>query len=282
MHLDEALGRFLLQLEADGRSPHTRNQYRSYVGMFIDWIQDVPAEAVTHELVAEFLAATKTRRRPDGGLRRASTMNVIRGCLRNFFRYLHQSGVVTENPARLLRRARCGRPLPRPLTEDEQARLLSVLNDAPERERLLFTVMLRTGIRIGSAVRLDVDDVDVPRSELRLRHAKGDREERIPVPSSLLEDLETFIADRDGPLFLARGRRRLSIRQAQRLFGRYAAAAEISSTRTHALRHTFATALYRDTSDVLLVQRALRHRSIQSTMVYAGADDRRLREALEA
>lgn len=46
--------------------------------------------------------------------------------------------------------------------------------------------------------------------------------------------------------------------------------------------HTFATRLLAKTHDVALVQKALRHASITSTMVYAAMDDRRVREAIEA
>jgi site-specific recombinase XerC len=50
----------------------------------------------------------------------------------------------------------------------------------------------------------------------------------------------------------------------------------------HDLRHSFAIALYRRTRDLLLVQAALRHRSIASTTVYAKCDEDRVRAALGA
>ncbi len=51
---------------------------------------------------------------------------------------------------------------------------------------------------------------------------------------------------------------------------------------THALRHSFATRLYRKSRNVLLVKQALGHRNIESTLVYAQADESQLRRALEA
>ncbi|MBI5433295.1 MAG: tyrosine-type recombinase/integrase [Planctomycetes bacterium] len=48
----------------------------------------------------------------------------------------------------------------------------------------------------------------------------------------------------------------------------------------HALRHSFATRLYQRTGDVLLVKEALGHRSVVSTLVYAQADEGRLRRAM--
>ena len=50
---------------------------------------------------------------------------------------------------------------------------------------------------------------------------------------------------------------------------------------THSLRHSFATALYRRTKDIFLVKEALRHRNIESTLVYARVNESRLRKAME-
>jgi site-specific recombinase XerD len=49
----------------------------------------------------------------------------------------------------------------------------------------------------------------------------------------------------------------------------------------HSLRHTFAMNLYRKTGDLRLVQTALGHKRITTTEIYARADDRRLKRALE-
>src|SRR6185436_19595488 len=89
------------------------------------------------------------------------------------------SGVLARDPARLVRRARCRPPPPRALSEDDQRRLLHVLAAAEDaegqRDHVLFATMLGTGIRVGSAVALDVTDVDLERGELALRTAKGGR-----------------------------------------------------------------------------------------------------------
>ena len=48
----------------------------------------------------------------------------------------------------------------------------------------------------------------------------------------------------------------------------------------HKLRHAFAIRIYSKTADILVVKEALCHRSIASTLVYARADEGRLRRAL--
>ena len=85
----------------------------------------------------------------------------------------------------------------------------------------------------------------------------------------------------DPPLFRANGCRRLGTRQIQlrfaRLFEETGIRRQIS---LHSLRHTFATRPYEKTVDLHLVQRALGHRQITTTEVYAKVGDGALRRAI--
>jgi site-specific recombinase XerD len=157
LHIEDALERFLLQLEADGRSPHTTGQYARHVRTLARWARDVghggDVAAVSHEDVARFLASPQARDSARGGAKRATTVNALRGSLRGFFRYLHEAGHVPQDPTRLVRRALCGRPPPKTLSEPEQERLLFTLAnaDGPEgqRDSAMFHLMLATGLRVG-------------------------------------------------------------------------------------------------------------------------------------
>jgi site-specific recombinase XerC len=117
--------------------------------------------------------------------------------------------------------------------------------------------------------------VDLARSEITLRHCKGDREERVFTPRAVAAEMAAWIAGRIGRLC------DLCHRHAhRRLRGWLANAGITRAAGPHALRRSFATSLCARTHDLLLVQRALRHQNIASTMVYAHLDDGRVREAL--
>lgn len=277
MQVQDALAKYVVQLEADGRSPYTIAQYRRHVRLLGRWVAGREVEEIDHEDLAAFLRSPAARCRPDGREKKATAQNALRSSLRCFFGYLHGAGIIRTNPARLIRRARCGGPRPRCLSRGEEGRLLAVLQDAPERDRVLFTLMLRTGLRLGSALGLDVEDVDLEARELRLRHAKGNREEIACLPTSLVDPLRAWIGDRaSGPLFIGVSLRRITRRHASRRFQGLLQAAGITRVAgTHTLRHTLGTRLYERTGDIELVRAALHHRSIASTMVYArcGLDD---------
>ena len=146
---------------------------------------------------------------------------------------------------------------------------------------MLFSLMLTTGIRIGSAIGLDIEDVDLDDGVLWLRTTKGDRPERVLLTETIRDQLDAFVRGRTGPLFVGARGNRLSARHVQRRFSEWCGRTGIRRGATpHSLRHTFATRLYRKTGDLPLVQQALRHRSIASTLVYARCDEARVQAAL--
>lgn len=286
MKISEALATYLLQLEADGRSVHTRRQYERHIALLVRVRADVDVGAVTTTDVARALVSQVITHDADGQPKKATTVNSVRSSLRTFFAWLHDAGMIASNPARLVRRARCGSPPPRGLSDDEQRRLLETLADAKgweaERDHMLFDLMLGSGVRLASALGLDVADVHLDRGELTLRRVKGDRTERVFLSSRVRAHLAAFINERPpGPIFISRHGRRLSSRQAQRRLSLWhSRAGAHTGVHPHALRHAFAIGLYQRTGDVLLVKEALGHRSIVSTLIYARVDAQRVRQAL--
>jgi integrase/recombinase XerD len=290
MKIEDALSRYLTQLRADGRSEHTAGQYRRHIALLAAWLAERgrggAVEDVDHEDLATFLASPVARTRPDGRTKRATSTNALRTSLRTFFRYAHDAGYTRSNPARLIRRALCGAPPPRSLSEEEQGRLLLALAQgkgaAAERDHALFALMLGSGIRIGSALALDVGDVDLDRGELRLRTTKGDAPTVVFLGRAVRDHLRRYIgARRVGPLFVGLRGRALCARHAARRLALWCERAGVQhAVKPHDLRHSFALRIYRSTHDLLLTQQALRHRSIASTTVYARCDEDRLREVL--
>jgi integrase/recombinase XerC len=147
---------------------------------------------------------------------------------------------------------------------------------------MLVELLLGTGIRVGSAIGLDIEDVDLVHGELQIRKAKNNRPVTTMLPKAIAEELRTFIGDRkSGPVFLA-GARRVSMRHAQRRLAGWLAKAKVVGKSAHALRHTFATRIYSATGDLQVTQAALGHASIASTVIYARVDRARLRAAVGA
>jgi integrase/recombinase XerD len=275
MHIIEALALYEQQLTADGRGEHTRKQAGRHVRLFAAWIGDRAIESVLHENVAEFLASEVVTRTATGATRKATSANALRSSLRCFFAFAHAAGYTPMNAARLVRRARCAPPRPKALSESDCQKLIDTLETAStpaeRRDRVIFHVLLRCGLRVGSAVGLDAEDVDLDGGTLTLRRVKGGGDDIAYIPNATAELLRAYLDRRtSGPLFATQTGGRLSSRSVHRRLAMWAKRAGITrAVGPHSLRHHFATRVYSTTGDLLVTARALCHRSIASTAVYA-------------
>jgi integrase/recombinase XerC len=167
MTLTTATRRFLTQLEADGKSPLTISVYRRELDRFGRWLgAQTDVRRVTPDRLARYLTDPALQVTPSGTKRNARTMNRTRTVLRLLFGYLAMSGTLRHDPSRLLKNARTDRPLPTPMTEAEEARFVRSLDRGAKsaqgrRDRALFTLLLRSGMRLAAALALDVADLDL-------------------------------------------------------------------------------------------------------------------------
>ena len=288
MFIADAFKRFDTQLDADGRSKYTRAQYRRHIGMLANWANENACphvEDLTTNDIAQFLTTPTARQLADGTPKKATSVNALRSSLRVFCAFLFQADLVANDPAKLVRRAITETPPPRALQSDEAEKLFAVIREcegkAARRDEMLFTLLLATGVRLSSALKLSVDDLQLNEGSIRV-WAKRDRVQVVYLPTACVTRLRAFVAGREGPVFVGPSGRELSPRTVQRRFSDWREMAGISkNVSPHSLRHCFATELYRRTHDVLLVRAALGHASLSSSLIYTRVDEGRLREALE-
>jgi len=290
MEILDALQRYETQLRADGRSEHTIKQHFRFGRLFASWCaQNGPGcelSQIGHEDVARFLSSPEATTRPDGRRKKATAMNAMRSSLKTFLQYGHRAGYVPKDPGRLIKRALCGTPPPRVLPEAELARLLDMLkattSPASKRDYALIHLLAATGIRVGSAIGLNVEDLDLANAEIWLHVTKGDRPDKVFLHEKIRGHLQAFSAGRtQGPLFTAKDGKRISTRHFQRRFAAWLKKAGVRRQAScHSLRHSYAVSLYNRCHDLALVQQALNHRSIASTLVYARCDENRLRQVV--
>lgn len=287
MRISEATAAYITQLRADGRSVHTVKQAQRFLRKLAEELRDPEIARVRHEDLAAFFASASVTKRADGGARRTNSANALRSVVRCFFAFAHMAGYTPTNPARLVRRARCAPPRPRGPSEADAERLLAALatarTEADLRDWALFTVMLRTGIRVGTAVALDVEDFDAGAGELRLRTLKGGDRDVVFVPPDVVEMLVRYVGDRTaGPLFPGAQGERIGTRQVARRLAEWSTRAGIRRVHPHGLRHAFGQRIYNETGDLLVTARAMCHRSLASTSVYARPSEQRVRDAIAA
>jgi integrase/recombinase XerC len=238
---------------------------------------------------------------PDGQPRKPITINRTKSALRSFFAFCLESRWIKDDPARLIRSAPAAAREPSTLTEAEIRRLRAVVAHSTSpftsRDRLVLELLLGTRIRLGSLVGLNVGDIDLQTGTLQI-HAKGGAQERVFLNPGLSAMLAAYLresaTEANGganptaslgtfgvPLIRSKSGLRLGGRQIQLNFARWLKQVGISRPfSVHSCRHTFATRLYQKTGDLYLVQRALGHRQITTTEIYARVSDDALRKAV--
>jgi integrase/recombinase XerC len=283
MELSTAVKRFDTQLRADGKSERTRQAYLRDLRKLEAWLKrDVDVSTIIPDTLARFLADG------NGEIGSALTVNRIKTALRVFFRFLSDAGYLSENPARLIRSTPTDRRVACYLSVDEARTLLDAIANSDsalaKRDHAMFSLLLGTGIRLGSLVGLNAGDVNLAEQTITIK-AKGGREETVFLNARLCKLLARYIkavSATDGtPLFRSRNGGKLGPRQVQLRLKYWLGVAGITTPLSvHSLRRSFATRLYSKTGDLHLVQRALGHRHITTTEIYVRVEDKVLRKAL--
>jgi site-specific recombinase XerD len=141
--------------------------------------------------------------------------------------------------------------------------------------RLLVLLLYGSGLRLLEAPRLRVKDVDFARSQITVRGGKGDRDRVTMLPTSLALDLAKhldIVRDlHEADLRAGAGCRRHHLHESvlQRAVKAAVRGNGIAKRATcHTFRHSFATHLLEDGSDIRTVQELLGHRDVTTTMIY--------------
>ena len=208
--------------------------------------------------------------------------------LRAFLRFCFVEGLVAADlsPAALLVRGRRRSSLPRGISRTDAQALLGACDRRSalgRRDYALIVMLLRLGLRRGELAALTLDDVDWRAGELVVR-GKGGREDRLPLPVDVGEALAAYLRRGRPPS----GRREVFLR-ARAPYGPIASGTVSSTVRracrragvpevgSHRLRHTIACEMVSAHVPLERIGQVLRHRSLQSTAIYARVDLDQLR-----
>ena len=210
--------------------------------------------------------------------------------LRGFYKFLMIDGHIAKNPAENLDVPQKSRYLPKFLNQAEIESLLSSPDVSTETglcDKAILELMYACGLRVSEVVTLQIKDIDLDAGILTCK-GKGSKTRRVPVGSSAVEWLKSYLALRRKKenievqnLFVTPPGKPLN-RQAIFLFIKeYAKQCGLPDVSPHTLRHTFATHLVQNRADIRSVQQMLGHADISTTQIYTHMTDAHLRKSYE-
>jgi site-specific recombinase XerD len=259
------LTRYRRALKRKNYSAHTLRSYMNILDHFVRWIP-LPLSTVTGKEVGFYVDHLLQKRRTP------KTITCHLQTIRLFFEYLIQEeGIPILNPVTRIS-IRLPKPLPRHLKDDQVRRLLAVIRDA--RDRAMFMLMLRCGLRVQEVADLAVDAVDWQRRQIFVSKGKGSKDRVVYVSEDARLALLAYLSKRSAKgkrLFLVqKGLMRgqpLSVRGIQKRIEYYARKSKLNVS-CHRLRHTMATQLLNADADLATIQDLLGHGQITTTQRY--------------
>jgi len=195
-----------------------------------------------------------------------ATLNQIVCALRFFYGVtLHQSEVPERIPY-----ARKPRTLPEVLSREEVVRFLEAVPSL--KSRIALTTAYATGMRVSEVVAVEIRNIDSDRMVIRIEHGKGAKDRYVMLSEQLLGILRAYWVLARPKRFLFPGRDGdtpvdVTVLHAACRSARVAAGID-KRVSVHTLRHSFATHLLEQGTDIRIIQVLLGHNNLSTTARY--------------
>jgi integrase/recombinase XerD len=213
----------------------------------------------------------------DRGLR-ISTVRTRLACIIAFLHFLIEQEVISGSVLKRRIKLKLPEVLPRAMNPSDVRKLLSVVDDI--RDRALIFLLLRTGMRIGEALGLRLNDLDLRDRKVHLFQGEKNSIGRVVYLSDdVLLALKLWIRRRDPNrefVFYGQGNKPICYSTGRSRFVKYIqkAGLEQKGYTVHCLRHTFASELLNAGMRLECLQQLLGHQDIEVTRRYARLTDR--------
>lgn len=270
MLTNESIGSFGAHLITNGASTETARHYTSDLRQVVAWGWNIytPKDWPTTEtMFAQYLTEHRAGWSPNTTLRKLAAFRSWAKFMRAPMGFLANYKAPKAPP-----------PQPHPIPEGIPGVLAMIMSTRNHRHRALLVLTGLMGLRVGEAVSITPDHIDLERMECRFR-GKGDKTRVVPISAIawqyLKKGYEKALRDRSTLVNLTNSGARKAIPR----HGRKAGLSR--PIRTHDMRATFATRAYGDTKDLRAVQELLGHADSKTTQVYTGVSDAAKRAAVE-
>lgn len=246
------------ELKIRGFSRRTIESYMLYNKLFLKYISKSPKE-VSNEDIRDYLEHLK-----DGGCA-ASTLNVALNALRFYYREILKRKFFFD-----IKTAKRSTYLPVVLSKDEISKMLEVTKNP--KHHFLISLMYSAGLRVSECVKMKMRDFDITRKMILVKQGKGGKDRYTMLSGKLIPVLKKQLSLKNPTDYLftgADGKSHLTAESAEKIIKRAAGLAGITkNVSCHSLRHSFATHLLEDGTNLRYIQELLGHARIETTQIY--------------
>lgn len=265
---EELLDRFSQELHLRRYSPRTCKVYRGAVRRFLESFKKDYSQITDKEIRAYMLRLVEREEVS------ASFQNQTISAIKLLFEWVIKRPQLLED----LPRPRRGRRLPAVMSRNATESILNAVGNL--KHQTLLVLMYSAGLRVGEVVRLQVDDLDEGRGLIRVKGGKGDKDRYTLYSASARQLVRSYRREYQPQKWLfpsALPGRHLTERSVQQIVAqvrkKIGLGAQVTS---HTLRHSFATHLLENGTDLRYIQELLGHSSPKTTQIYTHVSRRDL------
>lgn len=208
--------------------------------------------------------------------------------LRTFYKYLVLNNFVDNNPFLLVSSPKKEKKMPKFINYSGIEEIFNIPNiktKEGQRERVILEILYGSGIRVSELVNIKIKDIDFSNKTI-LIFGKGSKERLVSFGEPALDSIKQYINDgrkqyeiESEYLIVGKNEEQLTTRRIEQIIGELINKTSIKMNITpHMFRHTFATHLLDNGSDLIAVQELLGHESLSSTEIYTHISNEHLRD----
>ncbi|MFH1426918.1 MAG: site-specific tyrosine recombinase/integron integrase [Patescibacteria group bacterium] len=255
--MEEYLNKTLKELKVRNYSPKTIKAYLMCIELYLKY-KKVNLNKLDEEDIKDFLLLLKDKGKSP------QTINLYLNSIKFFYNQVLKIYKKID-----LKFAKRNKSLPIVLSREEIKNILE--NTKNIKHRLMITLAYSSGLRVSEVINLKVQDLDLKDLTIHIKNAKGMKDRITVFSEKILNEIKNMIAGKDKNCFVFESERggQLTTATAQKVFIKSLEKCKINKPATfHSLRHSFATHLLENGTDVRYVQELLGHVNIRTTQIY--------------
>ena len=266
------LDRFIEEIQLRAYSNATLRTYRNEFGTFLHYLKEESALKIDVEEIRKYLLHCINE------LKLSET--TIHSRI-NAIKFYYEK--VEKREKFLIEIPRPKKPLklPKVFSQIEIKKMFDVTPNI--KHNTILKLCYGLGLRVSEIINLKVQDIDSTTMQVFIERAKGKKDRYVNLPESILPQLRKYYIEYKPKKYLFQGKfgDQYSCRSAQQIFKNALIKAKINkSLGIHSLRHSFATHLLEQGTDIRFIQELLGHNDIKTTLLYTQVNDKTLRKII--
>lgn len=265
MSLEESI---LKELRIRRYSEETIKNYTFCLKKFFEFHNEKNPEEISHLEVKDYMLNLVEK-----GYSRSTQNQHI-----NAIKFYYEQVLGRKREFYHIKRPRKENKLPIVLSKEEVQNLINQISN--KKQKTVVSLIYSSGLRVGEAINMKIEDVDSKRMVLNIRGSKGNKDRQVPLSKKVLEMLRGYYRQYRPREYLFNGfgdKQKYSPTSIRAVLNRASKKAEIKKKISpHTLRHSYATHLLESGIDLRYIQELLGHNDIDTTKVYLHISQKKL------